>query len=361
MNRLTIIRTAPHGSPGSMAAFADMVERALALDPPAEVAVRRADAFDPRRGDYMWAQHRWRWRRFGAALSAAPADRYLLLDGSMAAFLPRAVLGRTLAYVHDLIPLLQIRGELPGRQSLPARWLVRRTARRLVRCSALAANTAATARDVQRLLGRPDVRVIPLAVRPLPPPDPQTLRALPERFLLHVGHNAPYKNRAGAVQTFRRLVVLLDRSGRSDLHLVLAGPPPTLELRALATGEPRVIFWENVSDAALAAMYERAALLLFPSLSEGFGLPLLEAFAAGCPVVCSNAPALVEVAGGAALHAEASNITALAAHCRAVLGDAALRARLSEAGRRRAAEFTLERMGRQLWAWLLETRETSPE
>src|SRR5207302_935084 len=89
-----------------------------------------------------------------------------------------------------------------------------------------------------------------------------------------------------------------------------------------------------------------ARALLFPSRSEGFGLPLLEALRAGTPVVASRDPALVEVAGGAALHADAEDTDGLARHLVALLEEDqdALIAR----GRARAAAFTWERSARAL-------------
>ena len=162
------------------------------------------------------------------------------------------------------------------------------------------------------------------------------------RFILHVGHNAAYKNRAGVVHVFARLRDV------PDLHLVLVGPPPTSELRARAGGLPNVHFADSVDDAALHDLYRRAAVFLFPSLYEGYGMPVLEAMAAGCPVVCSTAPALVEVAGDAALCAPAADPAALAAHVRSLLANDALRRRLVERGRARAAAFDVASLGRSL-------------
>ncbi len=350
MPRLALIRSAPPGAPGSMAAYADLVARALALDPPPGVRIGFCDAFDPRAGGDLWRQHFWRLRHFRGALRRASADAYHLLDGSMSAFLPRAVRERTWITVHDLIPVRQMRGALPGAQSLPARMIVRRGVRALRECRSVCADSEATRGDLMRLADVRAAAVIPPALRPLPPPAPMD-ESLPKRFVLHVGHNAPYKNRAGAIEVFRRLCERSDGSERGALHLVLAGPPPTLELRKRAAAAPRVVFLERVSDADLSALYRAAALLLFPSLYEGFGMPVLEAMSLGCPVVCSNAGALPEAAGAAALTAAADDLDALAGHCGAVLRDTALRERLVAAGRRRAAEFTLERMARQLWDW----------
>lgn len=344
MSRLGLIRCAPPDVPGSMSAYADLVARALALDPPPGIEVGFRDAFDPRPGIGFWRQHLWRIRNLRGVLRRDPAEIFHLLDGSMAGFLPLAARSRTWISVHDLIPLRQTRGELPGVQSPPARLLVRLGARTLARARSVCADSECTRRDLARLAGVPNAPVIPLALRPLPPPVPPAA-PLPDRFALHVGHNAAYKNRPGAVAIFRRLLDL------PDLHLVLAGPPPTPELRALVAGVPRIVVLENVSDAELAALYSRAAVFLFPSRFEGFGMPVLEAMALGCPVVCSNAGALPEVAGDAALTADPDDLDALAAHARAVLLDDGLRARLVAAGRRRAKEFSLERMGRQLWDW----------
>ena len=344
MKRLVWVRTAPPDEPGSMAAYGELVRRAV--EPLADGwEWAMCDLFDPRGGASMWRHHLWRLRNARRALAAQSADLFHWLDGSMAAFIPQGRRDRSVATVHDLIPLLQWHGELPGTPSWPAAWLIRRGVRALAECAALCADSAATRADLARLAGIAErVEVVPLPLRSLPPPRPAAVPGLPSgaRFILHVGHNAPYNNRLGVVDVYARL------RDMPDLHLVLAGPPPMRELRARSAGLANVHFAGPVDDAALHDLYRRAALLIFPSLYEGYGMPVLEAMAAGCPVVCSTAPALAEVAGAAALFASASDAGALAAQCRILLTDEALRRRLVAGGRARAAGFDVASLGRSL-------------
>jgi glycosyltransferase involved in cell wall biosynthesis len=102
----------------------------------------------------------------------------------------------------------------------------------------------------------------------------------------------------------------------------------------------------HVPDEDLAVLLQRATALVVPSYDEGFGLPLLEGLAAGTPVLTSTAPALVEVAGGAAL---AVPLPELVGGLRQVLDDEGLRDRLREAGPRRAAAFSWEKAGKAMW------------
>ena len=88
-------------------------------------------------------------------------------------------------------------------------------------------------------------------------------------------------------------------------------------------------------------------MFVFPSLEEGFGLPVLEAMSAGCPVLASTIPAIQEIAAGAARLVDPRDVSAWAAALADLLGDAAARAELRRAGRRRAAEYTPRRMAEQ--------------
>ena len=345
MKRLVWVRTAPPGIPGSMAAYGDLIRQA-AGSAAADWELSSCDLFDPQGGTSMWRHHLWRWRNSRRALAAHPADLYHWLDGSMAAFIPKDLLDCSVVTVHDLIPLLQLRGELTGSPSLPAAWLIRRGIRALKTCAGVCADSRATQSDLARLAGMGNgVSVIPVPLRPLPVPEPIPGFDWPESFVLHVGNNAAYKNRAGVLEVFSRL------RDRQDLHLVMAGPWPSPELRAAAAGLARVHWVGPVSDAQLSGLYQRAAFFLFPSRYEGYGMPVLEAMAAGCPVVCSTASALVEVAGNAALFAPADDPAALAAQGRALLADPALRERMVELGRARAAAFDIASMGRSLLKW----------
>ena len=125
---------------------------------------------------------------------------------------------------------------------------------------------------------------------------------------------------------------------------------PSSSFARARTGEaPWLSMLGRVSDGALRALYENAAMFLFPSIYEGFGVPPLEAMALGCPVVSSDSSAMPEVLGDAALFFECGDVEACAARIRDVLSlDAAGRRELSDAGRERAARYRWERSAERL-------------
>lgn len=165
-----------------------------------------------------------------------------------------------------------------------------------------------------------------------------------KEFLLYVGNAFPYKNVRRLIEAFREL-------GRPDLHLVLAGKKEFFygELEAWVEAEniPNVHFTGFVSDGELAWLYDNMRAYVFPSLSEGFGLPGLEAMQFGVPVISSRASCLPEVYGEAAHYFDPQDTGDMAAKIADVLDDTALRTRLSEAGSRRVREFSWRRMAEQ--------------
>jgi len=153
-------------------------------------------------------------------------------------------------------------------------------------------------------------------------------------FVLAVGSRNATKNLARLVEAWR----LLDRD---DLRLVLVGGvnPRVFEGRGDGAAMPGVIDLGTVDDATLKALYQRALALVFPSLYEGFGLPLLEAMHIGCPVVASSASAVREVCGDAAVYCDALQPQGIAAALRELIDRPAQRDLMRERGRSRARQF----------------------
>ncbi|MBM9467722.1 glycosyltransferase family 4 protein [Nakamurella leprariae] len=205
------------------------------------------------------------------------------------------------------------------------------------------------------------ITVVPHGVTPLPVPADAALRrarlGLPERYLLSVATLEPRKG----------LDVLLDAVGRLSGHsgpggpaLAVVGPGGwggvDVPRAAAAVGIPveQLHLLGRVDDRDLAAVLDGATVLVAPSRAEGFGLPVLEAFAAGTPVVCSDAPALAELAGSpgeapAALVVPRGDVPALAGALEHLLVEPAARAELIARGRRRANDFDWERAARATW------------
>lgn len=126
---------------------------------------------------------------------------------------------------------------------------------------------------------------------------------LEEGFLLHVGGNQWYKNRLGVLELYEAYAK--KNTPESCLPLVMIGAHPTESLTALAKNLPewaKVYFVSGVSDEQVCASYSLARLFLFPSLEEGFGWPIAEAMACGCPVVTTNKAPMTEVGGDAAYY-----------------------------------------------------------
>lgn len=148
------------------------------------------------------------------------------------------------------------------------------------------------------------------------------------RYFLYVGNRGPHKNVEGLLDAFRDV---------HDAKLILAGIP-----RDAVRVQEGVEVTGFISQEELHALYRGAIAVVMPSFVEGFGLPALEAMACGTPVITSRTPALVEVTGDAALHTNDFAEAMLR-----VMRDEALRARMRDEGRKRAAEFTWARSAEQ--------------
>ena len=164
------------------------------------------------------------------------------------------------------------------------------------------------------------------------------LYGLPFPYLLCVTNRKPHKNELRVVEAFAKASI------DPSIHLVFSGKPTAhlahfIEQRQLS---PRVDFVGVVPEGRLPSLYRGAEALVFPSLYEGFGLPLLEAMGCGTPVLTSNVTALPEVAGGAALLVDPTSVEQIADAMQQVISNAALRQELKKKGLARAAQFSWE-------------------
>ena len=251
--------------------------------------------------------------------------------------------------VHDLIPLTEPRELDNSLKRNIYRWLYRRS---LLACCERAAavvtvsqSTSNDLRAIRPVRMPPIMNVIPHCVDVEYWRHPATDLGILQRhnltgsrYVLGLGQHVANKN-------FRRLVEAFASHVSADVKLVLAGGEgvETPVLRSFIASNDladRVIFTGFVVGDALRALMQHAAVFAFPSLREGFGIPAIEAFAAGIPVVCSNVSSLPEVAADAAMLVDPTDANAIGQAFARVLADESLRRSLIERGRARANAFS---------------------
>jgi glycosyltransferase involved in cell wall biosynthesis len=232
--------------------------------------------------------------------------------------------------------------------------LARRHAR-LVMCPSRATRSAC----VEAGLDEERLRLVPWGVeaRTLDPDRARAVRAayrIERPYVLFCGTIEPRKNLGRVLEAFGSI-------DRDDVDLVLAGPVGWNEDLEAALGRldgrAHAIGW--VPPDELGALYEGAALTVYPSLGEGFGFPVLEAMAWGTPVVTSAGGATEEVAEDAAVLVDPHDVGSIAEGIQRLLDDEALAGKLGAAGRERAAAFTWERSAELAAAVYAEAAGTS--
>ncbi|MBI2920195.1 MAG: glycosyltransferase family 4 protein [Planctomycetes bacterium] len=235
------------------------------------------------------------------------------------------------------------------------RWYVKRLCRRIARDAARVTTISeASARDIGRLLGlrAPKLRVIPLAGDPAFGPAPaaevervKAAHGLRKPYVLFPGSLGIRKNVPNMIRAFRSF------NAAGDHEFVLAGDPPkAFSYRAEDLGAlkgPDLRFLGFVPDADLPALYGGARALFYVTSYEGFGLPILDAFACGCPVVTTDRGATAEVAGGAALLADPDDVASMSGALRRLCSDPALPAELRARGSVRARDFSWRKTAEQ--------------
>lgn len=170
-----------------------------------------------------------------------------------------------------------------------------------------------------------------------------------KRFIMYIGRPTPHKNLERLIQAFKQL-----KGQHPDLHLVLAGKLDAnyqaIKQKTENEQIANIIFTDFISDGQLRWLYEHCSAYVFPSLSEGFGLPGLEAMAHGAPVVSSDATCLPEIYGEAAHYFDPLDIQGMADAINEVLTDKQLREHLVAAGRTQVTKFSWKRMADQTLA-----------
>ena len=205
----------------------------------------------------------------------------------------------------------------------------------------LAARHYAPAANITPIhLGMPDLPALPAS----------SSASSPEPYLLYVGNLYPYKNLIGVVKALPQLLTQYP-----TLKFIIVGKEDVFgkELRQRARDlkvEASVVFTGFVSDTELASYYRAASLYVFPSLSEGFGLPGLEAMGQGVPVAAAQASCLPEVYGDAAAYFNPHDPADIARVVGALLNDSQQRAALRAAGLARVQQFSWKRMAEQTLA-----------
>jgi len=289
------------------------------------------------------------WRLFRLRLDLYHATHYVL---------PAVVPSRVVVTIHDIIHLLYPEFLPSGLAFLYAQRMIHRSLTRGDRIIAVSQNTKNDLMEYFDVDGK-KIQVVYNGVEerfrarlPEEEIDRQLAAAgIARPYLLFVGNPKPHKNLDNVVQAYARA----RRMAQFDVPLVCvgakSGADSKIRQRAQYLGlADRVLLMGHVPDELLPAIYQGATLFLYPTLYEGFGLPVVEAMASGVAVITSNTSALKEIADGYARLVDPLDVNKMAEEIAAVMADDDLRAALAKLGARRAEDFRWEETAKKTLA-----------
>nr|WP_322096305.1 glycosyltransferase family 1 protein [Phormidium tenue] len=250
----------------------------------------------------------------------------------------------TVVMVHDFIPL-----RFPKRFSPLTPYNQYYVPQVLSQAQHIVCNSQSTANDIVKFCHIPSHKITPILLAY----DAKHFREIVNKseskslhsYFLYIGRHDPYKNVSPLISAFASL------PSNHEYQLWLAGPSddrytPALKKQVQELGlTDQVKFLDYVPYEDLPKIISSAIALVFPSLWEGFGLPVLEAMACGTPVITSNLSSLPEVAGDAAILIDPYNVEEIADAMQAIANDTGLRSHLSQLGLQRAKQFSWEKTG----------------
>jgi glycosyltransferase involved in cell wall biosynthesis len=248
---------------------------------------------------------------------------------------------RSIVMAHDLIPL-----RFPRRGSRLTAYFKYYIPMVLSQAEHIVCNSQSTAQDLVQFFNIPETKITPIALGYNP--EKFHFLDLPTRnYFLYVGRHDAYKNLPRLITAFSQL------PNRDHYELWFAGPTdktytPNLKVQVAELGlNQQVKFLDYVSPKEFTKVINQAIALVFPSLWEGFGFPVLEAMACGTPVITSNLASLPEVAGNAALYINPLNINEITEAMKTLANDTKMRSDLRHLGLARAKEFQWEKTGKR--------------
>lgn len=348
--RLTLYRDHPAEGWPSMDRYAERLMAALSLKLPPTWQLKMPMPPSPWPGSYGRLLSRSIYYPFWAYHYQGDINH--IVDHSYGHLLLKLNPARTFVTVHDVAPqhFPGRRGGLSGLSWQLGWWGLQRAQHVMV-------DSVFIGNELQTYLHLPSERihVVPLAVSeefcPQPEAKVETLRrhflATGDHMLLHVGHTQPRKN----LPTLLQALALLRQQGIPVTLIQVGGYPNTLHHKLIGELglEKAIHFVGQVSNKDLITFYSAADIFVFPSLYEGFGLPILEAMACGTPVVASNAASLPEVAGEAGLLVDPNAPECLAETVARLLTDQELSRTLRQRGLERVRHFTWEHTAEKVW------------